>query len=633
MCGFIAKFSRSRAKPFPVGPLSDMIAHRGPDASGAMGWNEGECPRKIPAEGVIDFQHALVHRRLSIIDLHAHADQPFSSADGRFHLVYNGEIYNYVELREQLRAAGSDFRTYSDTEVLLESWRVWGSDCLSRLEGMFAFVIFDAVRNCAYAARDPFGIKPLFVSKTNEDIIFCSEMWPIAAFREEVSLDRKSVSQCLRWGMNDGHERTIIEGIERVPAGSWVSLEPGKATVSEQRKYFDLRAIKKQDWSFEEAKKTLRDTFVSGVERHMRSDAKLGFALSGGIDSSSIVCVAHALGREDITTFSYVPKDRRLSERDWIDLVVQHVGAKSHIVQPDLDRASSRLRDVAISQGEPFASLSIFAQHEVYALVREEDFKVILSGQGADELLAGYVSYYQFAMANAFRCGDVGTGVARMRLLHERFGQSYGQVLNWAMRLHLPRKIRDQLAKSLLERKAPWINTAAMARTGMNSWAQIDSRRPAAPDVRTMLIDSMQDSLIALLRYDDRNSMAHSVESRVPFLTREMATLCLSFPDEFFIDRNGVTKHIFREAMRGIVPNAVLERPDKIGFAPDNRAWAGALAGFATKSGEDPLDGLVRGDRLNELTAAKGRDGTDFALAWRTLNLLFLEKAYGTSPS
>lgn len=629
MCGLLARFSRCRGSAIPLGRMMDLIAHRGPDAAGAVGWDQGGTPSRLDVTAVVESQHVLAHRRLSIIDLDPQANQPFASSDGRFHLVYNGELYNYLELKGELEASGAPFRTSSDTEVLIEAWRAWGPACLERLEGMFAFVIHDSEQRRAYAARDAFGIKPLFIARRPDEILFASELPPLLQRLEHPALDLRSAAQALRWGMNDGSARTMIQGVERLPPGSWIAIDLHPFEVSAPTKYFDYATIEQQDWDFEDARLALRRTFLGSVERHLRSDAPLGFALSGGIDSSAIVCAAHALGRREITTFSYLPSNERISERRWIDIVASHTGATTHFIRPHAHDVRSHLPHVVRHQAEPFASLSIYAQYEVYRKVAQEGFKVILSGQGADELLAGYASYYQAAMATAFRTGRLGSALWRLRLLHDRFGQGYLDALRWMLRLWLPKSMRDRAAKMHLKSRAPWLDVGAMERTGMDCWADLHGDRRLPRSVQQMLIASMEDSLQALLRYDDRNSMAHSVESRVPFLTPEMARLCLSFPEEFFVNRRGITKHIFREAMRGIVPDAILNRTDKIGFAPDDEAWAKGLDSLGSCERARVVGGLVDGTRLEAARAnMHDRPGTDFTLLWRALNTANLESAY-----
>ncbi len=630
MCGIFARFSRAAESTTNLAEISQRLAHRGPDAEGAVTWFGDEKPQVVEDFGKPCAGHVLLHRRLAIIDLDHHADQPFVSADGRHWLIFNGEIYNYRELRSEIEAEGVTFRTSSDTEVLLAAWRLWGPDCLSRLEGMFAFVIFDRRQNKAVAARDPFGIKPLFFKVSHSEILLSSELSPITFHDSPDKLEAKSAAQAIRWGMNDGHGASLIPGVRRLSPGTYCMIDlNGQASMADPVRYCDLQTVQQEDWDYGEATQKLRETFLGSVDRHLRSDASLGFALSGGIDSSAIVCAAHELGREGIKTFSYVPQDERISERKWIDIVARHVGAETHFIQPQRSDVAAKLAEVIRSQGEPFASLSIYAQYELYAEVARQDVKVLLSGQGADELLAGYISYYQAAAFQDIAKGRLKTGISRLHSLDAHFGVGWKSSLLWMLRLSLPQKLRNQMARVNFASRAPWADTHAMAENGMRNWAELRPRSAANSSVSGMLRDSIENSLVALLRYDDRNSMAHSVESRVPFLTLDMARLCLSFPDSFLIDDAGVTKRIFRDAMRGIVPEEILQRQDKLGFTPDNSNWRDALGSFIPSGEGKRVAGLVFPKELSEALQSEDNGGReDITFAWRSLNLCALETLY-----
>lgn len=625
MCGIIARFGNGSSGPFPLASAIGSIVHRGPDAQCAMGWDEGEKPSKLELTDWSYKNCILGHTRLAIIDRGEHADQPLVSRDRRWFLSFNGEIYNYVELREELVTLGAVFRTDSDTEVFLQAWQIWGKHALNRFEGMFAFLLFDSKENYLYVGRDPFGIKPLFVSESENELIFCSELSFLKDYLSAFPDRLDGIAQCLRWGMNDGQEHTIFGDIRRVPPGAVEVWELTNRTQKSVSRYFDPSSIVVEDWSFSEAKEALRTRFLISIERHLRSDAPLGFALSGGIDSSAIVCAAHALGYDDITTFSYIPRDPKLSELDWIDIVVRHVGARSHLISPSNDRIEEILPDVVRIQGEPFASLSIVAQHEVYERVSREGITVLLSGQGADELLAGYTSYYQKALSLALANGRLREALHLGRQWPNRFGGSHAQTVRWLLREFLPTWIRSRAAASHLNDLAPWLNIEAFRESGFDNWTSLDSSHRRPPTIHAQLAGSIEHSLVALLRYDDRNSMAHSVESRVPFLTPELAQLCLSFPDEFLIDSAGRTKHIFREAMTGIVPEAILQRSDKMGFAPDGINWSFAITEMHNKLEGTDLCGFVNRQKLEkELAGLRDNGATRQALAWRTVNCLAL---------
>lgn len=424
MCGLIARLSLGTAAPAPIADWLRDLEHRGPDAAAAVGWeSSGPLVRSCDAD-ISQRANILGHLRLSIIDVSDAADQPFVSADGRYVIVFNGEIYNYVELKTELAALGAQFATSSDTEVLLAAWAMWGKASLERLEGMFAFLLFDRRENRVYAVRDPMGIKPLYVLQRATEVLFCSEIGILIERQDERAINRGSAARILRWGSDEGNSETLVEGIERVPAGACISFDLATLERRDDGRHFDLESIRTQDWSFEEARAKLRDTFLQSVERHMRADVPISFSLSGGIDSSAIVCCAHALGLHNPKTYSYIPTDERISEARWSELVARHVGATPTYIRPTHDDVMANLPFVTRHQGEPFGTLSIFAQNEVYRQVAGDGMKVILNGQGADELLGGYTHYFPGLIASTMSRGRFIDGLKLIQAMRQGFGYS-----------------------------------------------------------------------------------------------------------------------------------------------------------------------------------------------------------------
>lgn len=629
MCGIIARFGTPRARPFDMRQALARLRYRGPDAEGAAGWSPGNALVDLSAPAFADSQHQLGHLRLSIIDLSHAADQPFRSEDGRYLLSYNGEIYNFVELRAELAALGHAFRTTSDTEVLLTAWQQWGVEVLQRLEGMFAFVLVDRKFDRIHYCRDHFGIKPLYRLALPDELLFCSEIGPLIDRLDEIKYVPDRLAHVLRWGSDEGSSETIVDGIERVEAGVCYTTDLETLRETGRHVFFDLDSIEEQDWGFEQATQALRDAFIGSVDRHMRSDATIGFSLSGGIDSSAVACCAHLLGRENIQTFTYVPDDAALSELQWARMVIDQVGADATFIQPSPGTVDAHLPFVIKHQGEPFGSLSIFAQNEVYRAVAAKGVKVILNGQGADELLAGYAQYFTPLLAGLMRRGKVVQAAALTAAMRRQFSMDWTTVGKWLGRGALPSWIREPAAARYLAKNATW---ARFPEAGPNQhFSAVDVYRGIAPrdGLKATMKASIRHSLAALLRYDDRNSMSHSVESRVPFLTPTLARLCLSFPDRFLISDQAVTKHVFREAMRGIVPDAILDRRDKVAFAPDNRNWAAAVRKLVGSVGtEGPAPGVVMPDRLEAALAAAEATGNtkNFDLMWPTANFVLFDR-------
>lgn len=554
----------------------DLLSHRGPDGDGVE--------IESTDQGVI----ALGHTRLAIIDLSSAASQPMSSPDGRFTIIFNGEIYNFEQLRDELRSLGHRFESNSDTEVLLACWAQWAESCLRRLIGMFSFALFDRRRQRLFLVRDAFGIKPLFYSETQDGITFASELSSLSecgGFRSAINTQR--AYEYLVAGAQDDGDQTFIEGVQRVRAAQVVCINTGEVPKGMSRlervRWWSPSIRTSCRWSERRAAAHLQELFLESVRLHLRSDVPVCVALSGGIDSSAIACAARLVAPgTELHSFSFVATGEAVSEEPWIDLVNDHIGAVSHkvrIAPSDLDRDFGRF---IACQGEPVGSPSVYAQWRVFQEVRAAGFKVALEGQGGDELLGGYFGYPGQYMRSLLERGSV-RGLVQ-------FASNYAS-MNPGTRSSPWRALVGQLLPDVAHRigcdltgrsAAPeWIRGRVLRdrslRFGLprfpTQWSNWGRR------VSEVLRLSLGDyGLSHLLRYGDRNAMAWSVENRTPFLTIPLAEFMLSLPERYLISSQGQTKSLFRMAMRGIVPDAVLDRRDKVGFEAPTRSWMRAPA-------------------------------------------------------
>ena len=549
------------------------------DALGRRGPNDrGTKVVALPTSTVV-----LGHTRLSIIDLSDGGHQPMHSADGRLVVVFNGEIYNYRELRAELQAHGHVFCTASDTEVLLQAWQRWGEACLPRLNGMFAFALLDRQEGTLTCVRDPFGIKPFFYAADGAQLAFASELPAVNALRGGgVQLDLQRAYDYLVHGDYDTSERTFLRGVNHLMPGHLLRMRLGEAPGVPVR-WWQPRISPVQRISFPEAAQVFREKLLTSVRLHLRSDVALGAALSGGLDSSTIVCaMRHVEPDLPIHTFSYVARGSAVSEETWVDRISAHVGAVSHKVEVAPRDLASDLDDMILAQGEPFGSTSIYAQYRVYRLAREHGVTVTLDGQGADELLAGYSGY---------------PGKRARSLIDEgRFGAAWGFLRGWSQ--WPDRVLREGVKAAVAEvvdgpvydalrrlngstLEPEWLDVGALQAQGVqvrfprqrSPWDQ-----PGRRLVAELAHSVTRRGLPSLLRHGDRNSMRFSVESRVPFLTADLADFLLTLPEDYLISPGGETKSILRAAMRGIVPDEVLDRRDKIGFSTPELAWLREIA-------------------------------------------------------
>lgn len=592
------------------------MSDRGPDDSG--------CEIYTLENSVIGFGHS----RLSIIDLSSAGHQPMHSRDGEFVIIFNGEIYNYLELRSDLIAIGYDFHTNSDTEVLLTAWIEWGESCLTRLMGMFSFAIYNRENSTLTCVRDAFGIKPLFYTITDNEFLFASELPAILELTSTVpSLNLQRTYDYLVYGDYDTKSDTFINGIDQLEPGHSITYDLLNKTLKNPVKWWSPSVEQTSTLNFNQAAEELRGKFLQSVRYHLRSDVPLGTALSGGIDSSAVVCaIRHIEPNVPIHTFSFLAKGSSVSEEVWVNLVNQHVGAISHKVYVTSDELAKDLDDMILTQGEPFGSTSIYAQYRVFQLAKANGVKVTLDGQGADELLAGYRGYPGKRIRSLLERGNI---LGALKFL--------GNWSNWPDRplsIGIKAAIAEfttgefyQILRELNgEQSSPnWLNLEFLRDSGVKiGYPRIENQE--YPKGRRLMaelnLSSSRNGLPGLLRHADRNSMRFSVESRVPFLTTDLASFLFGLPENYLISDQGETKSVFRAAMRGIVPDVILDRRDKIGFATPEQDWLVQLAPQARKWIEDaePLNWINKQEMLNEFdNIIAGR--TKFTWqAWRFIN-------------
>ncbi len=556
MCGIVAIISgRQAIDPQLLSAMRDALAHRGPDA--ATQWMDG---------GV-----GLAHRRLAVIDTTEGGAQPMHGEDGALVLVFNGEIYNYLELREQLRAKGRVFHTQSDTEVLLQALAEWGEDALPRLNGMFAFALWNRRTRQLLVARDRFGEKPLFLTHLPEGGVAVASEIKALLRNPSVSdeTDPQTLSQYTGAAYNEDGDNTLFRAIRRHPAAS-ASVYDEQGQMLRRWRYWtpDYMAIDERI-SEDDAVERFQELFERSIRMRLRADVKIGSSLSGGLDSSIIVgLIAGERNRGSNfaqDTFSACfPDDPTMSEGAFIDDVVAMTGVKSHVVSPDPLKLIEESRALHWHQEEPFLSASIYLQWCVARLAKENGAIVQLDGQGADELLGGYQYWFKSHQTDLLDQGRFDEAISTTRAFTAR--------LQAAASLYADSSRRFNAATAYTEAELE-------AMKGETQWLYKgpwqDGLPPALPGlrVRRLMAESVQyNSLPMLLRYADRNSMAFSREARLPFLDYDLADFCISLPDRHFF-HDGWQKNILRRAAEGHVPDSVRWRADKVGYAAPLDLW------------------------------------------------------------
>ena len=611
--------------------LGDRLAHRGPDDRGFLQFSELQgLVAGRDATAVPQCRAALVHRRLAIFDPTPAAAQPMSTPDGRLHVVFNGAIYNYVELRDELMQLGHTFRSNGDTEVLLAALAQWGSAALPRLVGMFAVALLDTSRRTLLLARDPFGIKPLYYATTENGLAFASEQ---KALLSVPGVDRhvnpQRLFDYLRWGLTDHGSETMLRGITQVEPGTWLEFSWDEPTKPVAHVYWHPESKPQIELSFDAAANRLRELFFDSIQLHLRSDVPLGAALSGGIDSSAIVCAMRRLAGTplDLHTFCYVADEEAINEERFARSAAAASGATLHPVHAGPDELRTELDALIDSQDEPFGSTSIFAQRAVFRAAQRQGLKVMLDGQGGDELLGGYRYFIAGRVASLIRGGRL---VQAARLLRHAAalpssGHGPGTLLH-ALGLLLPPNLRSTAMRiSGIAPTPRWLNAAWFDERGVAPRPPRQAGGPAYLSEQLRL-SLRQTSLPALLRYEDRNSMAFGIESRVPFLTTALVEFTLGLPEDYIVGPDGTPKRLLRHALRGLVPDEILQRRDKIGFATPESAWLLSLRGWMTDTLKSDaaaaIPALLPAEMLSEWDAMlAGRRPFDFRF-WRWVNLI-----------
>ena len=605
-CGFVAPAPVASST---IAAMTSLAKHRGPDDEGYLLLSDAGASPEVfggadtPPEAyrsgapfapqtTID-QHfgsavlALGNRRLAILDLSVLGHQPMCTPDRRYWLAYNGEIYNYVELAQELAALGYSFTSHCDSEVILAAYARWGADCLHRFNGMFAFAIYDASARQLFLARDRFGIKPLYYWVSPAGMLaFASEIKQFTAVPGwQPRVNKTRAADFLATGLTDDSDETMFDGVYHLLPGHCATMAIGDLRHDSSgriasRRWYELTPVAFTG-SDEEAAAEYRRLLSDSVRLMLRADVPVGSCLSGGLDSSSIVCLINQQLREQGAeglqkTFSARAEGSPFDEWPWIEEVIKKTGVDARATVPTVEIIERESAAFAWHQDEPTASTSFFAEWCVYALVQKAGLKVMLDGQGADEVLAGYHAFFAPYFGSLARAGRFAAVWREMQAFKRRHG--YGEIA-----------ALKGIARVLLSGDAKFASVFAL------SHSQV-----------------LSTNLPMMLRCADRSSMAHSVESRVPFLDHRLVEFSMGLADSLKIG-GGVTKRVLRQAMSGILPDRIRDRVDKIGFETPESQWmtgeerhwfrkelqkAVEISGrFVPSSSLIRFDGMARGTR------------------------------------
>ncbi len=551
IAGFIDYHIGPDAKKDLTHKMLRKIQHRGPEASNTY------------IEGPV----ALGHNRLKIIDLSEEANQPFTYDD--VVMIYNGEVYNYIEVRDELLKQGYRFRTSSDTEVICAAYKHWGDDCMSHFMGMWALAIWDKTRRRLFCSRDRFGIKPFYYFRIGEHLYFASEYKAIKElpmFRNELNIEQVNRGMQMVWTVY--HEQTFYRHLKTIRPGHNLVWEGGKITI---KRYWDIEFSRPQsELSWEEKKEKFYALFKESVKMHARSDVKNGTLLSGGLDSSAISSMYSTLMPDsELKSFSiYYEGDGDVDERKYVrEVVNKYPNIKPFYFSPSDQEITDNFHKVAYHADVPLLTSSYISQFFLMQLAKSEGVTVVVDGQGSDEYLGGYLHSVYRLLASDFL--SLRPDKAFKLLAGNKYRENYSMS-----------KTISVLMKGLVSIFSNENAIYNLEYSQLNRYLRKHVEGVVFREKTSNKLDSLLYQLLfnttlqTLLHFEDRNSMAFSIESRVPFLDHRLVEFTFTLRNDDKISSRAETKYILRQALKPILPTAVAERKDKKGFVtPGEVKW------------------------------------------------------------
>lgn len=629
MCGIAGIVGQHPSTAEKLIKMSHSLRHRGPDDEGfatageSMQWqpfagSDTAMPHEFSQiQESHTFSVGLVHRRLSILDLSPLGHQPMLSDDGERALVYNGEVYNYRELRDELKALGRVFRSEGDTEVVLAALEVWGMAAFSRFRGMWALAWADLRNKRVVLSRDRFGIKPLYYCNQNGTLAFASEIKALlAANLLRPTVPKERLFEYLTFGTLTEPFAEPYADLLSVKPGTFLTVNPESLETTETEYYNLSDAVQKKKleaphWD------DFGNAFEESVALHMRSDVPVGACLSGGLDSSAIV--AAAAGKMDsrpFLTFTAGFPGHNTDESHFAQQVTDRFpNVQPHFTTPQADDFVASLSALIHTQDLPIGSTSVYAQYAVMQLASKHGIKVLLDGQGADETLGGYYPFAGLRLIGLLRRGHLLGFFREYRHIRNRFTPAVPQAVARAGYYYLPEAVQRQL------RKSQRLGSKFLAEAELKEWRMPVPDR-GGKNFESHALRSLQFGLYELLRYEDRNSMAFGIESRVPFLDYPLVELILALPESAKL-HEGWTKYPVRHYLNGKVPDAITWRKDKLGFVAPQQDWKAQLAPVLRSY----LNGYAYPDVLNasyfkELAKRDLSDNVQLSEFWRAYSVL-----------
>ena len=543
IAGIILKQAHNYELRSQMEVMLNIIAHRGPDGQGIFE------PRP-------DF--ILGHRRLAILDLSSDGHQPMHSKDNQFTIIFNGEIYNYIEIKQQLIKKGYKFFTSTDTEVILNAYQCWGEDCVKYFNGMWAFAIFDKIKNIVFCSRDRFGVKPFYFITNDHYFVFCSEIKGLLPFIEQKVANLDIVLDYLLTGKSDHQSSGFFKNIQMLPASHFLIYDLTTQTFNSKR-YYELKplteAISAQDYM---------NCLNDAVSLRLRSDVPVATCLSGGLDSSTVSALASSQYHQQFSAITAISEQASNDESSYAKMVVDHAKLNWITTKPNYQNFEEQIETIIYVQEEPFASPSIVMQYEVMKAARTANIPVLLDGQGGDETLLGYERYVASHAIEEYRKHGIKGFINGIRV-----SKNNNQKLNalktaqYVFGTHFPH----------LRYRLHCLENAYLQNAFLKAPKHLKCYSDAAKSLfQLQKLEIESTNLPALLRFEDKNSMAHSIETRLPFLDYRAVEIALSLPFDVKIHQ-GWSKYLLRQEMKDKLPSEILWRKNKFGFEAPEQIW------------------------------------------------------------
>ena len=563
MCGISCIISHKQLQSGTLESFTDMVKHRGPDGCGVAKYTVTDTIERQP-DHTDTYFIGLGHRRLSILDLSEAGAQPMTSSDGSCVISYNGEVYNYIELRKELEEKGIKFKSHCDTEVVLAAYQIWGTECFRRFNGMWSMIILDRVKKEIIISRDRLGIKPLYYYRENGTLAFASEIKQFTTLPDFKK--RANKDACIAYLIN-GYEippATFWKGVYTFPSANFAKIDlKQNALEITPRKYWDPTDIAVTVPAPFDAIEELSSLFSDSVRLRLRSDVPVGGCLSGGLDSSSIFMDMnkHEPGIE-IAAFSACFDDKFSDEQEFMAEVIKNTNSKHIKVFPGNADFTEEFDNLLNQHDEPIGSASIYAQYRIMKEAGKKRVPVLLDGQGGDELFSGYWQTYFLLMDGCRRKGFYSSLIRDLLNAflpggnEELIYESMAGIREFRKRSNL--KFEYEIKKDI---SADFVNSSAF-------YNKIRGMNPE----EYRIYELMNLRLPRLLKWEDRNSMAFSIESRIPFLDVNLIEYVLSIPPTMNM-KKGWTKYLFRKAMSKKLPKKICWRKDKKGFETPQEKW------------------------------------------------------------